>query len=46
MKAVPNFVTSEDLETGKQIITRIIKPQVNYKNEMIQSAQIEVSVGE
>ena len=46
MKAIPNFVPSEDLETGKQIITRIIKPQVNFKNEMIQSAQIEVSVGE
>lgn len=46
MKVIANFVPSEDLETGKQIITRIIKPQVNFKNEMIQSAQIEVSVGE
>lgn len=46
MKVIANFIPSEDLEAGKQIITRIIKPQVNYKNEMIQSAQIEVSVGE
>lgn len=46
MKAAPSFITSEDLETGKQIITRIIKPQVNFKGQMIQSAQIEVSVGE
>ena len=46
MKAVPNFIPNEDLEKGQQIITRIIKPQVNYKGEMIQSAQIEVSVGE
>lgn len=46
MKAVPNFVPNEDLEKGQQIITRIIKPQVNYKGEMIQSAQIEVSIGE
>ncbi|AFR36746.1 hypothetical protein [Riemerella anatipestifer] len=46
MKAAPSFISCEDIETGKQIITRIIKPQVNYKNEMIQSAQIEVSVGE
>ncbi|EMY3559570.1 hypothetical protein AAIP53_002164 [Flavobacterium psychrophilum] len=46
MKVIANFIPSEDIETGKQIITRIIKPQVNYKNEMIQSAQIEVSVGE
>ena len=46
MKVIANFIPSEDIETGKEIITRIIKPQVNYKNEMIQSAQIEVSVGE
>lgn len=46
MKVIANFIPSEDLETGKQIITRIIKPQVNFKGLMIQSAQIEVSVGE
>jgi len=46
MKVTANFISSEEIETGKQIITRIIKPQVNFKNEMIQSAQIEVSVGE
>ena len=46
MKVSANFVPSEDLETGKQIITRIIKPQVNFKGAMIQAAQIEVSVGE
>ncbi|MFT5822270.1 MAG: hypothetical protein ACI8ZM_003526 [Crocinitomix sp.] len=46
MLVVANFVPSEDLPAGRQIITRIIKPQVNYKGEMIQSAQIEVSVGE
>lgn len=46
MKVTANFTPSEDLETGKQIISRIIKPQVNFKGEMIQAAQIEVSVGE
>ncbi|SFN07825.1 hypothetical protein SAMN05421738_106112 [Algoriella xinjiangensis] len=46
MKVIANFIPSQDLGAGKQIITRIIKPQVNFKNEMIQSAQIEVSVGE
>lgn len=46
MKLSANFIPSEDLETGKQIITRIIKPQVNFKGAMIQAAQIEVSVGE
>jgi hypothetical protein len=46
LKAAPSFISNEDIEVGKQIITRIIKPQVNYKGQMIQSAQIEVSVGE
>lgn len=46
MKVIANFTPSEELETGKEIITRIIKPQVNFKGQMIQSAQIEVSVGE
>ena len=46
MKAIANFTPSDKIETGKQIITRIIKPQVNYKGAMIQSAQIEVSIGE
>jgi hypothetical protein len=46
MKVTANFTPSEDLETGKQVISRIIKPQVNFKGEMIQAAQIEVSVGE
>ncbi|MEE9431209.1 MAG: hypothetical protein V3V16_09225 [Melioribacteraceae bacterium] len=46
MKVTANFIPNEDIETGKQIITRIIKPQVNFNNEMIQAAQIEVSVGE
>ncbi len=43
MKATVNFVQDEDFEDGKRIITRIIKPQVNYKGTMIQTAQIEVT---
>ncbi|WP_439327696.1 hypothetical protein [Lonepinella sp. BR2357] len=46
MKVIAEFIPSDDIETGKQIITRIIKPQVNFNGIMIQSAQIEVSVGE
>ena len=46
MKVVANFIPDESLDEGQQVITRIIKPQVNYKNVMIQSAQIEVSLGE
>ena len=43
MKATVNFVQDEDFEEGKRLITRIIKPQVNYKGTMIQTAQIEVT---
>ncbi len=43
MKVTANFVEDEELPAGKQIITGIIKPQINYKGKMIQSAQITVS---
>lgn len=43
MKVIANFIEDEDLEQGKQIITGIIKPQINYNGKMIQSAQITVS---
>jgi hypothetical protein len=46
LKVTANFRPDETLESGMRIITRIIKPQVNYKGAMIQSAQIEVSQGE
>lgn len=45
MKVVANFRPDDSLEAGQQVITRIIKPQVNFKGVMIQSAQIEVSQG-
>lgn len=38
-----DFVTSEDIEEGSQIITGVTKPQVNYNGKMIQSAKITVS---
>ena len=43
IKAVVNFVTDEDMKEGEQIITGIIKPQINYNGVMIQAAQITVS---
>ena len=43
---IVNSRIDENLNSGEQIISRIIKPQVNYKEEMIQPAQIEVSIGE
>lgn len=43
MKVTANFVSDENLEEGKQIITGITKPQINYNGQMIQAAEITVS---
>ena len=43
MKVIANFIDDEDLEKGSQIITGITKPQINYHDVMIQSAQIVVT---
>jgi hypothetical protein len=40
---VINFVEDGTLESGKKIISKIIKPQVNYNGILIQRAQVEVS---
>ena len=42
---INNTIQDESLNIGEEIITRIIKPQVNYKGVMIQAAQVEVSIG-
>ena len=43
MKVIANFIDDEDLEKGSQIITGVTKPQINYHDVMIQSAQIVVT---
>lgn len=43
MIVTANFIEDENLEDGQQIITGIIKPQINYQGKMIQKAQITVS---
>ena len=40
------FVEDDSIAAGESIITRIIKPQINYKGKLIQAAQVEVSIGE
>jgi hypothetical protein len=40
---VINFVEDDTLESGKKIISKIIKPQVNFNGILIQRAQVEVS---
>jgi hypothetical protein len=46
MKVSAKFKPDTSLKQGEKIITRIIKPQVNYNDVIIQEAQVEVSVGE
>lgn len=46
MEVIATFLPNDEIEIGKQIITRVIKPQVNFKGQKIQAAQIEVSIGE
>jgi predicted PurR-regulated permease PerM len=46
MKISAKFKNDKTLKRGEQIITRIIKPQINYNDVIIQEAQVEVSVGE
>lgn len=38
-----SFVDNDEVPAGKRIITKVIKPQIDYKGVMIQAAQIEVS---
>lgn len=45
MNLQATFVEDENLEEGESIISRIIKPQINYKGKLIQAAQVEVSQG-
>jgi hypothetical protein len=46
MKLSVKFKHDESLKPGEKIITRIIKPQINYNNHIIQEAQVEVSTGD
>lgn len=46
MRLTANFIPDDNLKPGERIITRIVKPQVNYHGEMIQAAQVEVSQGD
>jgi len=38
-------IQDENLEKDSEVITKVLIPQVNYNDKMIQTAQIEVSVG-
>lgn len=40
---VINFKVDEALQEGRKVITRIVKPQVNFNGVLIQRAQVDVS---
>lgn len=42
---VTSSIPDENLEKDSEIISKVLIPQVNYNDTMIQTAQIEVSVG-
>lgn len=42
---VTSSIPDENLDKGSEVITKILIPQVNFNEKMIQAAQIEVSVG-
>lgn len=42
-KTIATFSEDENLPPNSQIITRVIKPQINYKGKMIQVSEIHVS---
>ena len=45
MKLIGSFREDDTLAAGQEVITRIIKPQVNYQGKMIQAGQVEISQG-
>jgi prefoldin subunit 5 len=42
---VTSSIPDENLEKDSEIISKVLIPQVNYNNKMIQTAQVEVSIG-
>ena len=45
MNLQASFVEDEELNENQAVITKIIKPQINYKGKLVQAAQVEVSQG-
>jgi len=39
------FILDENLKDGEEIITRVIKPQIDYKGILVQAADVDISQG-
>lgn len=46
MTVKARFIPSKNMKSDERIITKIIKPQINYKSQLVQIAEVEVSTGE
>ena len=42
---VTNSIPDETLAEGEEVITKVLNPQINKDGKMVQTAQIEVTVG-
>lgn len=45
MTVKARFIPTEGMNPGEKIITKVIKPQINYKGQLVQIAEVEVSIG-
>ena len=45
MQLEATFITDESIHGEDRIITKVLRPQVNYKNKLLQAAKVEVSQG-
>jgi hypothetical protein len=45
MTVKARFIPSVDFKNDQRIITKIIRPQINFNGQLIQVAEVEVSVG-
>jgi len=43
MTVKASFISNENMREDEEIITKVIKPQINYNNVLIQAAEVEVS---
>ena len=45
MAIITNSIPDETLAEGEEVITKVLNPQINKDGKMVQTAQIEVTVG-
>lgn len=45
MTVQARFIPSDSLKPGEKVITKVIRPQINYNGQLIQIAEVEVSTG-